>query len=164
MKFDKIKYMIVIWIDPWTTTVWYAVIEKKWNQKKLLDFWVIQTTPKISLKDKILEISKDLDFLIEKYSPNRVVIEKLFFSNNVKTAIDVSHVRGVILYKFAFKWTQILEYTPLELKSAICGNWKANKLQLQNAIKIFFSLDEIPKPDDAADAIWLAYMGILKNL
>lgn len=155
--------MIVIWIDPWTTTVGYAIVEKNWNNKNLLDYWVIQTTPKIPLKDKILEISKDLDSLIEKYSPDRVVIEKLFFATNVKTAIDVSHVRWVILYKFAFKWVEVLEYTPLELKSAICGNWKANKLQLQNAIKIFFNLSEIPKPDDAADAIWLAYMWILKN-
>jgi len=156
--------MIVIWIDPWTTTVWYAIVEKNNILNKLLDYWIIHTTPKIPLKDKILEISKDLDFLIEKYSPNRVVIEKLFFTNNIKTWIDVSHVRWVILYKFALKWVEILEYTPLELKSAICWNWKANKLQLQNAIKIFFRLEEIPKPDDAADAIGLAYMWILKNI
>lgn len=156
--------MIVIGIDPGTTTVWYAIIEKQWNMKKLLDYWVIQTTPKMDLKDKIIEISHDIELLIEKYSPQRVVIEKLFFSTNVKTWIDVAQVRGMILYTFAIKWIQILEYTPLELKSAICGNGKANKLQLQNAIKIFFSLDEIPRPDDAADAIWLAYMGILKKL
>lgn len=155
--------MIVIWIDPWTTTVWYAVVEKKANTKILLDYWVIKTTPKIPIKDKIIEVSKDLDFLIKKYSPDRVVIEKLFFATNVKTAIDVAQIRWVILYKFAKKNIEILEYTPLELKKAICSNWKANKLQLQNAIKIFFSLNEIPKPDDAADAIWLAYMWILKN-
>ncbi len=155
--------MIVIGIDPGTTTVWYAIIEKQWNMKKLLDYWVIQTTPKMDLKDKIIEISHDIELLIEKYSPQRVVIEKLFFSTNVKTWIDVAQVRGVLLYIFAMKWIQILEYTPLELKSAICGNGKANKLQLQNAIKIFFSLDTIPTPDDAADAIWLAYMGILKK-
>lgn len=155
--------MIVIWIDPWTTTVWYAIVERKWNQKELLDYWVIHTTPKMDLKDKIIDISNDLDFLISKYSPNRVVIEKLFFTTNLKTWIDVAQVRGVILYKFANIGTEILEYTPLELKSAICGNGKANKLQLQNAIKIFFWLSEIPKPDDAADAIWLAYMGILKK-
>lgn len=155
--------MIVIGIDPGTTTVWYAVVEKKWNQKILLDYGVISTIPKIPLKEKILEISEDLHFLIEKYSPNRVVIEKLFFTTNLKTWIDVAQVRGMILYAFASKGIDILEYTPLELKSAICGNGKANKLQLQNAIKIFFWLSEIPKPDDAADAIGLAYMWILKN-
>jgi crossover junction endodeoxyribonuclease RuvC len=155
--------MIVIWIDPWTTTIWYAVVEKKANTKILLDYWIIKTTPKTQLKNKIIEISKDIDFLIEKYSPDRVVIEKLFFTNNIKTAIDVAQIRWVILYKFSKKNIKILEYTPLELKKAICGNGKANKLQLQNAIKIFFWLSKIPKPDDAADAIWLAYMWTLKN-
>lgn len=155
--------MIVIWIDPWTTTIWYAVIEKINNTKKLLDYWIIKTTPKISIKDKIIEISKDLDFLIKQYYPNRIVIEKLFCVKNIKTAIDVAQIRWVILYKFTKKNIEILEYTPLELKKAICSNWKANKLQLQNAIKIFFSLNEIPKPDDSADAIWLAYMWILEK-
>ncbi len=155
--------MIVIWIDPGTTTVWYAIVEKNGNQKNLLDYWVIHTTPKMDLKDKIMEISNDLEVLIKKYSPNRVVIEKLFFTTNLKTWIDVAQVRWVILYEFAKRWIEILEYTPLELKSAICGNWKANKLQLQNAIKIFFWLSQIPKPDDAADAIGLAYMWILKK-
>lgn len=155
--------MIVIWIDPGTTTVWYAIVEKNGNQKNLLDYWVIHTTPKMDLKDKIMEISNDLEVLIKKYSPNRVVIEKLFFTTNLKTWIDVAQVRWVILYEFAKRWIEILEYTPLELKSAICRNGKANKLQLQNAIKIFFWLSQIPKPDDAADAIGLAYMWILKK-
>lgn len=155
--------MIVIGIDPWTTTVGYAVVKKNGNQKELLDFWVLTTTPKAPLVEKILEISKDLEFLSQKYTPSRVVIEKLFFTTNVKTGIDVAQMRGMILYHFASQNTEILEYTPLELKSAICGNGKANKLQLQNAIKIFFWLSEIPKPDDAADAIGLAYMGILKK-
>lgn len=155
--------MIVIWIDPWTTTIWYSIIEKKWTKKTLIDYWVISTIAKISLEKKIIEIAKDIEQIIDKYKPDRVVIEKLFFTNNVKTWIDVSHVRWVIIYLFAKHNIQILEYTPLELKSAICSNWKADKLQLQKAIKIFFDLDEIPKPDDAADAIWLAYMWILKN-
>lgn len=155
--------MIVIGIDPGTTTVWYAIVEKNENQKELLDYGVIHTTPKVPLKDKILQIVRDLDFLIEKYNPERVVIEKLYFNKNITTGIDVSHVRGVIVYVFASRGVEILEYTPLELKSAICGNGRANKLQLQKSIKIFFGLPEIPKPDDAADAIWLAYMWILKT-
>lgn len=129
------------------------MVERNGNQKELLDYGVIHTTPKIALKDKILEIASDLDFLIEKYHPQRVVIEKLYFNKNITTGIDVSHVRGVIVYAFASREVEILEYTPLELKSAICGNGRADKLQLQNAIKIFFGLAEIPKPDDAADAI-----------
>lgn len=155
--------MIVIWIDPGTSIVWYAIVEKNWNEKKLLDYGVIETAAKVPLKDKILEISSDLEALISQYNPERVVIEKLFFNTNITTWIDVSHVRGVIMYQFAKRGIEILEYTPLELKSAICGNGKADKKQLQTAIKIFFWLDLIPKPDDAADAIGLAYMGILKR-
>lgn len=155
--------MIVIWIDPWTTTVWYAIVEKSWNTKNLLDFWVISTTPKIPFEDKILEIIDDLEDLIKKYSPEKAVIEKLYFSTNTKTAIDVAQARWAIVYKLKSHWIKLEHYTPLELKSAICWNWKANKLQLQKAIQIFFSLESLPKPDDAADAIWLAYMGILKN-
>lgn len=155
--------MIVIWIDPGTSIVWYAIVEKRWHEKKLLDYWIIETQAKIPLKDKILEIAQDIESLIEKYSPERVVIEKLFFNTNITTWIDVSHVRWVMMYQFAKRGIQILEYTPLELKSAICGNGKADKKQLQTAIKIFFWLDSIPKPDDAADAIGLAYMGILQR-
>lgn len=155
--------MIVIWIDPGTTTVWYAIVEKNWNSKILLDYWVIETTPKALFEDKILEISQDLEYLVQKYKPQKAVIEKLYFNSNITTWIDVAGARGVIIYHFKKHWLKIEEYTPLQLKSAICGNWKAQKKQLQNAIKIFFWLDEIPKPDDAADAIWLAYMWILKN-
>lgn len=155
--------MIVIWIDPWTTTVWYAIVEKNWNTKNLLDFWVISTTPKIPFEDKILEIINDLEDLIKKYSPQKAVIEKLYFATNTKTAIDVAQARWAIVYKLKSSWIKIEHYTPLELKSAICWNGKANKLQLQKAIQIFFSLKTLPKPDDAADAIWLAYMWILKN-
>ena len=155
--------MIVIWIDPGTSIVWYAIVEKNGPNKTLLDFGVIETTPKIPLKDKILEVASDLESLISLYHPERVVIEKLFFNTNITTGIDVSHMRGVIMYQFAKRGIEILEYTPLELKSAICWNGKADKKQLQTAIKIFFWLDSIPKPDDAADAIWLAYMGILQK-
>jgi crossover junction endodeoxyribonuclease RuvC len=86
----------------------------------LLDFGVIETTPKIPLKDKILEVASDLESLISLYHPERVVIEKLFFNTNITTGIDVSHMRGVIMYQFAKRGIEILEYTPLELKSAIC--------------------------------------------
>ena len=155
--------MIVIWIDPGTTTVWYAISKINSHKKELIDYWVIQTIPKSSFEDKILEISKDIDFLIKKYKPQKVVIEKLFFSRNITNWIDVAWARGVIIYKFKKAWVLIEEYTPLQLKSAICWNWKASKIQLQNAIKIFFNLKEIPKPDDAADAIWLSYMWLLNN-
>ena len=152
--------MIILWIDPWTTTTWFAVVEKiSFSDFSLIDYWIIEITPKIDLKYKLLEIWEDYNNLLEKFKPDLVVVEKLFFQNNIKTWIDVSHARWVILYEAIKHWIEIQEYTPLQLKKAVTGNGKANKIQLQNAIKIIFKLDEIPKPDDAADAIWLAYMG-----
>ena len=155
--------MIILWIDPWTTTTWFAIVEKNsFSDFDLIDYWIIETTPKIELKYKLFEIWEDYVSLIEKYKPDLIVVEKLYFQNNIKTWIDVSHARWIILYEAIKKGIEIQEYTPLQLKKAVTGSWKANKIQLQNAIKIIFKLDTIPKPDDAADAIWLAYMGNLK--
>lgn len=155
--------MIILWIDPWTTTIWFAVIKKiKW-ENNLLDYWVFTTTPKIDLQVKLLEIWNDFKEILKKYKPNIVVVEKIFFQTNLKTGIDVAQARWVILYESIKNNAKILEYTPLQVKKAITWNWKANKLQLQKTIQMFFQLETIPKPDDAADAIWLAYMWALNN-
>jgi len=155
--------MIILWIDPGTTTTWFALIEKKNNAFSLLDYGVFKTTPKIDLALKLLEIWQDINEIISKYNPEIIVIERLFFQTNLKTGIDVAQARGVILYEAIKAWKNILEYTPLQVKKAITWNGSANKLQLQNAIKMIFWLEKIPKPDDAADAIGLAYMGALNN-
>lgn len=155
--------MIILWIDPWTTTVGYAIIKKNNSNYWLLDYWVFSTTPKIDLTHKILEIWTDIKEIINSYNPDIVVIEKLFFQTNLKTWIDVAQARWVILYEAMKSNKKILEYTPLQVKKAITWNGKAWKIQLQNAIKILFNLESIPKPDDAADAIWLAYMWLLNS-
>lgn len=149
---------IIFWIDPWTTTTGYAVIEKNSSETKLIDYGIIETPPNIDIEDKLLELWNDLEELIKTYNPDFAVIEKLFFTNNIKTWIDVSHARWVVLYSFKKNNVSMLHYTPLELKSGICGNWKADKKQMQNAIKMIFKMDDIIKPDDAADAVWLAYL------
>lgn len=156
--------MLILWLDPWTTTTWYSLINKKNNTYTLIDYWILKTTPKIWINYKILEIWGDIKNLINKYSPDIVAIEKLFFQTNLKTWIDVAQARWAIIYEIMKSNTKILEYTPLQVKKAITWNGKANKLQLQNAIKMIFRLQEIPKPDDAADAIWLAYMWALNSL
>jgi crossover junction endodeoxyribonuclease RuvC len=104
--------------------------------------------------------------LIEKYNPDAVSLEKLYFTSNLKTGIDVAQARGVILYEVQKADIPYLEYTPLQVKKAVTGNGQAEKKQLQRAIQMIFRLDSLPKPDDAADAIGLAYMGILniKNI
>ena len=153
----------ILWIDPWTTTVGFAVIDKEKQDYTIVDFWVFSTTPKISINIKLLEIWNDISEIIKKYKPDIISVEKLFFQNNAKTAIDVAQARWVIMYEAMKHNLEIQEYTPLQVKKAITSNWQAKKLQLQKAIQIIFKLDEIPKPDDAADAIWLAYMGGLNS-
>jgi crossover junction endodeoxyribonuclease RuvC len=155
--------MIILWIDPWTTTVWYAIVERNWHEISLLDYWVIKTQAKIALEHKLVEIWNDMKWLLEKYNPQRLGIEKLFFNTNITTWIAVSHARWVMIYETAKKWIQIFEYTPLQVKKAITSNGAAKKAQLQKAIQMIFKLDEIPTPDDAADAIWLAYMAALER-
>lgn len=155
--------MIILWIDPWTTTVWYAIINKNWQKLDLIDYGIFSTTPKLDLSYKLLEIWNDIKQLIINFKPNLIVIEKLYFTSNVKTWIDVAQARWVIIYEAIKNSIDILEYTPLQVKKAITSNWQSKKAQLQNAIKMLFWLTEIPKPDDAADAIWLAYMGALNS-
>lgn len=156
--------MIILWIDPWTTTTWFAICEKLWNKITLIDYWILKTIPKIWIDLKLLEIWNDIRMLIEKFNPNVVSIEKIFFTNNIKTWIDVSHARWVIIYECMRHSLKVFEFTPLEVKKWVTWSWKANKIQLQNAIKIIFSLKEIPKPDDAADAIWLSYIWALNSI
>jgi crossover junction endodeoxyribonuclease RuvC len=153
--------MIILWIDPWTTTTGFALINKQNWVYNIIDYWIFKTTPKIPIFEKLYEIWADISDIINTYKPDLIVIEKIFFQTNLKTWIDVAQARWVVLYESFKKVKNIMEYTPLQVKKAITWNGNANKLQLQNAIKMIFKLDVIPKPDDAADAIWLAYMWAL---
>lgn len=150
--------MKILGIDPGTTTIWYAVIEKDWHDFHLLDYWVIETRPKIPLEQKLVEIGEDISGLIEQYSPEKVWVEKLFFNTNITTGIAVAHARWVIVHEIVKRWVLFYEYTPLQIKRAITSNGQAKKQQLQKAIQMIFWLSEPPKPDDAADAIGIAYM------
>ena len=155
--------MIILWIDPGTTTVWYCLLEDKNSKIKIIDYWVLKTVPKINLEIKLLEIWTDLVELIKTHKVEKIVIEKLYFQTNTKTAIDVAQARWVVMYEAIKNNLKIEEYTPLQVKKAITWNGKANKNQLKNAIKILFWLEEAPHYDDAADAIGMAYMWALNK-
>jgi len=152
--------MIVLGIDPGTTKIGYALSEPGEPCPKILDYGIISTPSGVSFSSKILEIASDISELLETYHPDKLVIEKLFFTKNVTTGMEVSQVRGVIVYLCVQKGIPVLEYTPLELKSWICWNGRAEKKQLQHAIKMLYHMDTLPSPDDAADALGLAYMGL----
>jgi crossover junction endodeoxyribonuclease RuvC len=149
---------IILGIDPGTTDVGFAIIELQKNQRTILTYGVIHTTPKAPQTQKLVEIMKDLEVIIEKYSVTHAAIEKLFFSTNLKTGIDVAQSRGVIMVTISKYEIPILEYTPLQVKKALCGNGKAEKKQIGRAVQLLFQLDTVPKPDDAADALGIAYL------
>jgi len=153
--------MITIGIDPGTATTGFSIVEK--NNKgeiKLLDYGCIKTAAGLAMGIRLNQIAKDLQTLIKKWKPNHSSIEKLFFNKNVKTAITVAQARGVILQILEENHIEQDEYTPLEVKSAVCGYGKADKKMVQEMVKIILGLSKVPKPDDAADAIALALCSI----
>lgn len=145
--------MIIIGIDPGTATTGFSIIESKYGQIKLIDYGCIQTSNKSSTAARLTEIAQDLEQIISKWRPDLASIEKLFFKKNVKTAISVAQARGVIIQKLTEKNIEINEYSPLEIKSAVCGYGKADKKMVQQMLKLILGLENVPKPDDAADAI-----------
>ncbi len=153
---------IIIWVDPGTTDVGFAVIDLTRNVRTILTYGVIHTTPKISQTKKLVEIMQDMKEILVQYKVTHAAIEKLFFSTNIKTGIDVAQSRWVLIAIIAERGIPILEYTPLQIKKALCGNGKAAKNQIGRSVQLLFKLENIPKPDDAADALGIAYVASLQ--
>ncbi len=148
--------MIILGIDPGLATVGYGIIEIKGNKYSALDYGIIKTQPDMNFPDRLLKIHRDLDELINKYSPDDIAFEELFFNKNVKTALSVAHARGVLILTSKMYNEELYEYTPLQIKQAVVGYGRAEKHQVQEMVKIILNLQEIPKPDDAADALAVA--------
>ncbi len=104
----------------------------------------------------------DLEEVIAQYHVTHAAVEKLYFSTNLKTGIDVAQSRGVIIATIAKHNLTLAEYSPLQVKKALCGNGRADKKQIGRAVQLLFKLNEIPKPDDAADALGIAYLASLQ--
>lgn len=148
--------MIIMGIDPGIERVGFAFLDVTKGKKSLLKFGVIKTSSKKTKGERLLEINADLNALIGSMKPDICSIEQIFFSKNVKTAITVAEARGVILFSLEQNGIPIHEYTPSAMKSALTGNGRADKLAIQKMVQIELKLKEIPKSDDAADAISLA--------
>lgn len=148
--------MIVFGIDPGFGRCGWGVIKKEGQKDVLIDYGCIETSPSVDFPDRLMQIHAELTELFKKYSPDLVGVEKLFFSKNTKTALDVGQARGVILLSIKQAGYNLLELTPNEIKLAVTGQGNADKLQMQQMVKILLSLKEIPKPDDAADALAVA--------
>jgi crossover junction endodeoxyribonuclease RuvC len=151
--------MIILGIDPGTATTGYGVIDyQKKNKKQVvcLDYGIIQTSPKQSVGERLIQLNFDLNEIIKKYKPEMAAVESLFFFKNLKTAMPVSQARGVIIYTLSKKNVPFIEFTPLQAKTAVTGYGKATKNQVQKMVQQLLCLEELPKPDDAADALAIA--------
>jgi crossover junction endodeoxyribonuclease RuvC len=150
--------MIILGIDPGTATTGFGIISstKKSGDFALVDFGVISTKKTSTDAERLKILADDLKEVIKKYKPDAIGIEKLFFTTNQKTVMTVSQARGVILLVCQTNNIPILEFTPLQVKSFICGYGKAEKKQVQFIVQKTFKLKSVPKPDDAADALALA--------
>lgn len=146
--------MIVLGIDPGTATTGYGVLkETAQGEVHTLDFGVISTPAGLSLEKRLLIIFKSLKELIQLHKPESGAVEELFFQRNVKTALSVGQARGVILLAFAESGLPVTNYSPLEIKLAVVGYGRADKNQVQQMVRALLNLPDIPRPDDAADAL-----------
>ncbi len=148
--------MIIIGIDPGTATTGFGIIEYTKGKCRALDYGCIKTDKALSNQKRLSLIREDLGELMKVWKPQHAAVEKLFFSKNVTTGIAVAQSRGVILQKLQESEVEIYEYTPNEAKINICGDGKASKQGMQKMVKMILGLKEIPRPDDAADALALA--------
>jgi len=148
--------MIIIGIDPGFAITGYGVVKYEGNKFSVIDYGVISTKASMALPERLLYLSENLEALFQRYRPEAVSVEELFFNKNIKTALSVGHGRGVALLTAAKSGIKVFEYTPLQVKQAVVGYGRAQKSQIQQMVKVILNLHEIPKPDDAADALAVA--------
>jgi crossover junction endodeoxyribonuclease RuvC len=145
--------MRIIGIDPGIAILGYGVLDYNNNNFKVIDYGAIFTTPKNSMPERLEIIYNSLGEIIDKYNPEALAFEELFFNQNAKTAITVGQARGAAVLCAQIKKKNIYEYTPLQVKQAVVGYGRADKKQVQQMVKMLLNLEKIPKPDDVADAL-----------
>lgn len=148
--------MVIFGVDPGYAIVGYGVLRYENKHFTVLDFGAVTTQAGVPFSVRLLDIFNDLTFLFDKYRPDVMSIEKLFFNTNKKTAVDVAQARGVILLAARNAGAQIYEYTPLQVKQSVVGYGRAEKKQVQEMTRHLLGLNAVPKPDDTADALAMA--------
>ena len=148
--------MIILGIDPGLAIIGYGVIKYDGQKLTIIDYGTITTAAGVPLPRRLSSIYDSMASLIEKFKPDAIAFEELFFNKNVKTALTVGHARGTALVCAEKSGTELFEYTPLQVKQAVCGYGRADKKQIQAMVKMILNLKEIPRPDDAADAVAVA--------
>ncbi|OGC21347.1 crossover junction endodeoxyribonuclease RuvC [candidate division WOR-1 bacterium RIFOXYB2_FULL_42_35] len=148
--------MRTLGIDPGIATTGFGLVEENGQKLVFVEHGVIKTSPQQNSKDRLQKIFIEAKKIIKDFKPQAVAIEKLFFGKNAKTAMAVSQARGIMLLSAAEAGVSVTEYSPLEVKIALTGYGRAEKKQIQQMVKILLGLADVPKPDDAADALAIA--------
>ena len=148
--------MRVLGIDPGYAIVGYGVLDYEKNKFFPVEYGAVTTQAHTDFQERLKEVYNSVDDIIKRTKPDALSIEKLFFTTNQKTVIQVAQARGVILLAASMNGIPVFEYTPLQIKQSVTGYGKAIKTQVQEMTKRLLRLDTLPKPDDAADAIAIA--------
>ena len=148
--------MVILGIDPGVATIGFGLIRAERGKNTLLQYGVITTPPGIPLSERLLQISRDMEQLLETFKPDEMAVEELFFTKNITTGIAVAHGRGVILLAAEKAGIPVFEYTPIQVKQGVVGYGKAEKKQVMLMTQRLLNMKDIPRPDDAADALAIA--------
>lgn len=148
--------MNIMGVDPGIARVGWAAVETHGRQVKRVSYSCIMTEAETREETRLNHVFSELTKLLRVHKPNVVAVEELFFATNAKTAMIVGQSRGVILLAAARAGVSVVSYSPLEVKRAVCGDGRADKKAVQRMVKTLLKLKDIPKPDDAADALAIA--------
>lgn len=151
--------MVILGLDPGYARLGYGIIKNEGPEWRAIAFGCLETQKDTAPEKRLLFLNQELKKIIKKYQPAKIAVEKLFFLKNSKTALGVGEARGIILLAAAEAKTPVLEVTPLQVKNSLTGYGLADKKQVQTMVKNIFKLKQIPQPDDAADALAIAFCG-----
>ncbi len=154
----------VLGLDPGYGRLGFGAVSIAGGRTCVLDCGIISTKTGDAFGTRLAQMADDAETLLRELKPSKLVVEKLYFTKNAKTAMQVAESRGVLLLLAARHGIPVVEYTPSQVKSAICGDGRADKKGIQKMVKLILNLKSAPKIDDAADALALALMGVSERL
>jgi crossover junction endodeoxyribonuclease RuvC len=156
--------MLALGLDPGTATTGYGLVRLAPDGGlRVVKFGVISTPKNTPAPERLVTLYDQLKDLLHEHQPETAAVEKLFFQRNITTAIAVGQARGVMLLALAQAGLEVFEYTPNEIKQAVAGYGSADKRQVQEMVRVLLALDDIPRPDDAADALAVAITHLNTN-
>jgi crossover junction endodeoxyribonuclease RuvC len=148
--------MIIMGIDPGFAITGYGIVKYEGNKFSAMEYGAVLTKATTPFAERLLQMDGELTAIINRFKPEAISVEELFFNKNIKTAIMAAHGRGIALAAAARSGAEVFEYTPLQVKQAVVGYGRAEKAQVQQMVKVILNLPAIPKPDDVADALAIA--------